>query len=37
MAAAGFWPLAAEWWHFIDHDYKHYPGTISLDDIRECF
>lgn len=37
MASAGFWPLPAEWWHFIDHDYKRYPGTIALDDIREGF
>jgi len=37
MASAGFWPLPAEWWHFIDHDYKRYPDTIALDDIREGF
>lgn len=31
MARAGFWPLPAEWWHFIDHDYKRFPDTIALD------
>lgn len=37
MAAAGFWPLPAEWWHYIDRDYKRYPDTIALDDIRQGF
>ncbi len=37
MTTAGFWPLPAEWWHYIDRDYKRYPGTIELDDIRSGF
>lgn len=37
MATAGFWPLPAEWWHYIDRDYKSYPGTIDLDAIRSGF
>ena len=34
MSRAGFYPLPAEWWHHIDHNYKKYPKTIALDQLR---
>lgn len=30
MRQAGFYPLPAEWWHYIDKNYKKYPDTIPL-------
>ena len=37
MKDAGFLMLAAEWWHFIDGNYRHYPDTIAWEDIRHAF
>lgn len=30
MREAGFYPLPAEWWHYIDKNYQNYPDTIPL-------
>ena len=34
MSDAGFYPLPAEWWHYIDRDYKKFPQTISLEQLQ---
>ncbi|MBK1856355.1 M15 family metallopeptidase [Verrucomicrobiaceae bacterium 5K15] len=34
MRRAGFYPLPAEWWHYIDRDYRQYPETIPLSAVR---
>ena len=34
MNDAGFYPLPAEWWHYIDRDYRRFPDTISLEALR---
>ncbi|BDS06382.1 D-alanyl-D-alanine dipeptidase [Oceaniferula spumae] len=34
MHAAGFYPLPAEWWHYIDKNYHKYPDTIPLSAIQ---
>lgn len=34
MHKAGFYPLFAEWWHYIDVNYKKYPNTIPLSKIK---
>jgi D-alanyl-D-alanine dipeptidase len=34
MYEAGFFPLPNEWWHFTDKNFKKYPDTIALKDIR---
>jgi len=34
MHKAGFHPLYAEWWHYIDVNYKKYPNTIPLSKIQ---
>jgi len=34
MRQAGFYPLPAEWWHYIDQDYKQFPKTIPLSAIQ---
>jgi len=37
MRQAGFYPLPAEWWHYIDKNYKKYPNTIPLKAVRSAF
>ncbi len=37
MRQAGFYPLPAEWWHYIDKNYQHYPNTIPLSTIQNTF
>lgn len=34
MHKAGFYPLPAEWWHYIDISYKKYPNTITIPGIQ---
>ena len=34
MNEAGFYPLPAEWWHYIDINYRKYPNTILLSKIQ---
>ncbi|MGJ8655095.1 MAG: M15 family metallopeptidase [Akkermansiaceae bacterium] len=34
MHKSGFHPLPAEWWHYIDINYKNYPNTIPLKKIQ---
>lgn len=37
MKHAGFLMLTAEWWHFIDENYRNYPQTIRWEQIRKAF
>jgi len=37
MRQAGFYSLPAEWWHYIDGNYKKYPETISLKSIKGAY
>ncbi|MCP5534753.1 MAG: M15 family metallopeptidase [Akkermansiaceae bacterium] len=37
MRQAGFYPLPAEWWHYIDKNYEKYPNTISLESIKGSY
>ena len=37
MRGAGFYMLAAEWWHYIDGNYRNYPKVVPWDKIRKSF
>lgn len=37
MRRAGFYPLPAEWWHYIDKNYQKYPETIPLKNIKGAY
>ncbi|MGB0774977.1 MAG: M15 family metallopeptidase [Akkermansiaceae bacterium] len=37
MRQAGFYPLPAEWWHYIDKNYKKYPETIPLSSLKGSY
>ena len=37
MRAAGFYMLAAEWWHYIDGNYRNYPEIVPWERIRKSF
>ena len=37
MKNAGFMMLAAEWWHFIDGNYRNYPDVIEWKEIQHAF
>ena len=35
MKQAGFYSLPAEWWHYIDKNYKNYPDTVPLSSLLQ--
>ena len=37
MRQAGFYPLPAEWWHYIDKNYLNYPNTIPHHAIKNAY